>query len=114
MSQNAISTQSIRTQTYKSWREVIRLQPDVARGELIRAQFAANLSAVAQYEDQSDGQDVDPKAKDIDKIYRRPDQFFSRTYLTVGMRHLLVSALRRVCGGGQIACRRARGGELAP
>lgn len=99
MSQNAISTQSIRTQTYKSWREVIRLQPDVARGELIRAQFAANLSAVAQYEDQSDGQDVDPKAKDIDKIYRRPDQFFSRTYLTVGMRHLLVSALRRVCGG---------------
>lgn len=64
------------------WRKVIEPHPDVARGRYKNAEFAADLDQVARGEGAYE--------------YRDPVEFFSRTYVTEGMKGLLVQALRRV------------------
>ena len=70
----------------RPWREVARPHPDVAAGRYRQAEFAADLSQVVR------GQ--------ADAKYQDPVEFFARTYLTEGMRGLMVQALRRITGRG--------------
>ncbi len=70
----------------RPWREVARPHPDVAAGRYRQAEFAADLSQVAR------------GAAEVE--YQDPVEFFARTYLTEGIRGLLVQALRRICGKG--------------
>ena len=67
-----------------SWRDIIEPHPDVANGRYKNAEFAANLAQVANGEGSYE--------------YRDPVEFFSRTYITEGMKGLLTQALRRVGG----------------
>ena len=68
----------------KPWREVIQPHPDVAQGRYQKAEFAADLSQVARGEGSPE--------------YRDPVEFFSRTYVTEGMKGLLAEAIKRVSG----------------
>ena len=67
-----------------SWREVMEPHPDVAQGRYRNAEFAADLAQVARGEGSFE--------------YRDPVEFFARTYVTEGMKGLLVQAIRRVTG----------------
>ncbi|NDR52645.1 DUF499 domain-containing protein [Actinomyces sp. 565] len=69
----------------RPWREVIRPHPDVASGKFTASEFAADLHQVAT------GQAVGSE-------YADPVEFFSRTYLTEGLRDLLTRAVRRLGG----------------
>ena len=67
-----------------SWRQVIEPHPDVAQGRYLNAEFAANLAEVAKGSGAFE--------------YRDPVEFFARTYVTEGMKGLLVQALKRFSG----------------
>ena len=67
-----------------SWRDVMEPHQDVAEGRYRNAEFAADLAQVARNEGSLE--------------YRDPVEFFGRTYVTEGMKGLLVQALRRVAG----------------
>ena len=69
----------------RPWREVIRPHDDVARGEFTASEFAADLHLVHT------GQALGTE-------YNDPIEFFTRTYLTEGLRDLLSRALRRMNG----------------
>ncbi len=66
----------------RPWREVVTPHPDVASGRFQQAEFAADLGQVTR------GEGADE--------YRNPREFFQRTYLTEGLRHLLTNALLRL------------------
>jgi predicted AAA+ superfamily ATPase len=68
------------------WRDVITPHTDVASGRFDQAEFAADLFEVAT--GSADGE------------YGDPEQFFARTYMTSGLRDLLVGAARRLSGDG--------------
>lgn len=70
----------------KPWREVVTPHPDVASGKYMQAEFAADLAQVHRDEGSSE--------------YRDPKEFFRRTYITEGLRHLLKNALLRLSGHG--------------
>src|SRR5690606_23878651 len=70
----------------KPWREVATPHADVASGRYQQAEFAADLWQVHLGE----GSDE----------YRKPSEFFRRTYLTESLKGLLVSAVRRIGGDG--------------
>jgi predicted AAA+ superfamily ATPase len=70
----------------KPWREIVTPHRDVASGRYQQAEFAADLGQVHR------GEGVDE--------YRNPSEFFRRTFLTEGLRHLLVNALLRLSGNG--------------
>src|SRR5207237_4452277 len=72
--------------TFKPWREVVTPHADVASGRYQQAEFAADLWQVHLGE----GSDE----------YRKPTEFFRRTYLTESLRRLLVSAVQRISGAG--------------
>ena len=67
-----------------SWREIIEPHPDVAQGRYLNAEFAADLSQVARGEGAFE--------------YRDPVEFYARTYVTEGMKGLLIQALKRFSG----------------
>ena len=69
----------------KPWREVVNPHKDVASGRYQQAEFAADLWQVHVGE----GSDE----------YRKPVEFFRRTYLTDSLKSLLLGAVRRL--GGQ-------------
>jgi predicted AAA+ superfamily ATPase len=66
----------------KPWREVVSPHPDVASGRYQQAEFAADLWQVHLGE----GSDE----------YRKPVEFFRRTYLTESLKGLLVGAVKRL------------------
>jgi len=68
------------------WRSLVTPHPDVAAGRYRQAEFAADLAQVARGEGA--------------KEYVDPREFFARTYLTEGLRLLLVGALRRLTNTG--------------
>lgn len=70
----------------KSWRMIIKPHDDVSTGRYQTAEFAADLGQVHRGE----GSDE----------YREPREFFRRTYMTDGLRSLLVRALKRLTGAG--------------
>ncbi len=73
-----------RKSSLPSWRTIMEPHPDVAQGRYKNAEFAANLAQVAKGEGSFE--------------YRDPVEFFARTYVTEGMKGLLVQALKRVSG----------------
>lgn len=70
----------------KPWRDVITPHPDVCNGTFAQAEFAADLAQVHR------GGAL-PE-------YGDPKEFFRRTYLTEGLRGLLLNAIRRLSGQG--------------
>jgi hypothetical protein len=68
----------------KPWREVIQPHDDVARGEFNASEFAADLHLVSTGQASSE--------------YSDAIEFFSRTYMTEGLKDLLSRALRRISG----------------
>jgi predicted AAA+ superfamily ATPase len=65
----------------KPWREVVTPHPDVASGNYQEAEFAADLWQVFK--------------GNAAVEYKDPREFFRRTFLTTGLRELLLSAIRR-------------------
>src|SRR5439155_22711781 len=74
------------TGTLKPLRDVVTPHADVASGRYLQAEFAADLWQVYLGE----GSDE----------YRKPREFFGRTYLTESLKRLLVGGVRRVSGAG--------------
>ncbi|HET7626225.1 MAG TPA: Swt1 family HEPN domain-containing protein [Verrucomicrobiae bacterium] len=70
----------------KPWREVVNPHPDVATGRYQQAEFAADLWQVHLGE----GSDE----------YRKPQEFFRRTFLTESLKRLLVGGVQRISGRG--------------
>jgi len=70
----------------KPWREIATPHPDVAAGRYRQAEFAADLAQVVSGEAEAE--------------YRDPKEFFSRTFITDGLKHLLVLAIKRLSGLG--------------
>jgi predicted AAA+ superfamily ATPase len=68
----------------KPWREVIRPHQDVASGNFSASEFAADLFYVSRGEGSRE--------------YVNPVEFFRRTYLTEGLKDLLLRAVRRIGG----------------
>lgn len=68
----------------KPWREVVNPHKDVASGRYQQAEFAADLWQVHIGE----GSDE----------YRKPVEFFRRTFLTESLKQLLINAVRRLSG----------------
>lgn len=69
----------------KPWRDVIAPHDDVATGQYQQAEFAADLWQVHI------GEGTDE--------YRKPAEFFRRTYLTESLKQLLTGAVRRLSDG---------------
>jgi predicted AAA+ superfamily ATPase len=82
----AVTVESPATGTLKPWREVVTPHKDVASGRYQQAEFAADLWQVHIGE----GSDE----------YKKPVEFFRRTYLTDSLKSLLTSAVLRVTGKG--------------
>jgi predicted AAA+ superfamily ATPase len=70
----------------KPWREVVTPHKDVASGRYQQAEFAADLWQVYL------GEGTDE--------YKKPVEFFRRTYLTESLKQMLVGAVRRISGQG--------------
>ena len=70
----------------KPWREIARPHKDILEGKFAQAEFAADITQVAL-----------GKAPDE---YKDAQKFFARTYITEGMRLLLISVARRLAGQG--------------
>ena len=83
------------------WREVITPLPDVAKGNFVQAQVRRQpVAGVALKEDSSE--------------YKEPGEFFRRTYITEGLRHLLVGALKRLLPPATAAPLGRRADRLTP
>ena len=70
----------------RPWREIARPHPDVLNGTFKQSEFAADITQVANGTAPAE--------------YGDPQQFFARTYITEGMRLLLVSVAQRLAGLG--------------
>jgi hypothetical protein len=70
----------------KPWREIARPHKDVLEGTFKQSEFAADITQVA--------------SKTAPEEYQDAEKFFSRTYITEGMRLLLVSVAQRLAGQG--------------
>ncbi len=70
----------------KPWREIAKPHKDVLEGSFKQSEFAADISQVAS-----------GKATDE---YQDAEKFFSRTFITEGMRLLLISVAQRLAGKG--------------
>ncbi|HDY8039947.1 TPA: ATP-binding protein [Vibrio vulnificus] len=70
----------------KPWREIARPHKDVLEGTFKQSEFAADISQVASGNATAEYQDA--------------EKFFSRTFITEGMRLLLISVAQRLAGQG--------------
>lgn len=68
------------------WRTVLRPRDEVATGNFQSSEFAADLYKVAREDGSLGGE------------YSDPAQFFSRTYLTEGLKDLITRAVKRLTG----------------
>ena len=68
----------------KPWREIAKPHTDVLRGTFQQSEFAADLTRVYKGEASAEYQDA--------------EKFFERTYLTGGMKDLVVTVARRMSG----------------
>jgi hypothetical protein len=71
---------------WKPWRDVAPPHADVMAARFQEAEFAADLSTVAR----SEGAET----------YRDPREFFRITFMTGGLRKVLISAIERLAGKG--------------
>lgn len=70
----------------RPWRDVVTPHPDVASGRFAQAEFAADLAQVIR--------------GDATDEYGNPKEFFRRTFITDGLRGLLLGAINRLSGNG--------------
>jgi predicted AAA+ superfamily ATPase len=70
----------------KPWREIARPHDDVLKGNFQEAEFAADITQVAEGR--------------ASEEYQDPVKFFSRTYITEGMALLLDGVVKRLSGKG--------------
>src|SRR5579875_2860042 len=70
----------------KPWREVVVPHPDVLEGTFLQSEFAADITAV--------------RTGKASKEYQDASAFFQRTYITEGMRALLIQVAQRLNGKG--------------
>jgi len=70
----------------KPWRQIAQPHKDVLEGSFKQSEFAADITRVAE-------RDAPPEYNDAEK-------FFARTFITEGMRLLLVSVAQRLSGKG--------------
>lgn len=70
----------------KPWREIARPHRDVLEGSFKQSEFAADITQVAKGTAPDEYQDA--------------EKFFARTYITEGMRLLLISVAQRLAGQG--------------
>ena len=70
----------------KPWREIATPHKDVLEGSFKQSEFAADITQVANGTAMAEYQDA--------------ERFFSRTYITEGMRMLLISVAQRLAGLG--------------
>lgn len=70
----------------KPWREIAQPHKDVLEGTFKQSEFAADISQVASGKASAEYQDA--------------EQFFRRTFITEGMRLLLISVAQRLAGQG--------------
>lgn len=68
----------------KPWREVVHPQADVSSGRYRQAEFAADLAQVLRGTAEAEYQDA--------------AEFFARTFVTHGIRALILEVLRRLAG----------------
>ncbi len=80
------STEGTPMEGLRPWRDVIIPHPDVCNGTFAQAEFAADLAQVYRG-------DALPE-------YGDAKEFFRRTYLTEGLRGLLLNAIKRLSGKG--------------
>jgi predicted AAA+ superfamily ATPase len=78
--------ESVAAGNLKPWREVVTPHADVASGRYQQAEFAADLWQVHLGE----GSDE----------YRKPEEFFRRTFLTESLKRMLVGAVQRISDRG--------------
>ena len=71
----------------KPWRDLVTPHKDVYKGNFSQSEFAADLWQVYLGEGAA-------------SEYQDPVEFFRRTYLTEGLKGLLVNAMKRLCGRG--------------
>jgi len=83
---NGVDMPTTTKQGLKPWRLVVTPHPDVASGNYLQAEFAADLAQVTS------GQ--------ASVEYSDPQEFFRRTYLTEGLMQLLVTGVKRMSGQG--------------
>jgi len=69
------------------WTDVARPHPDVVGGALEMGTYAVNLAQVFRHK------------AGVPEVYARPERFFATTYLTAGLRRLLVDVLEVLAGG---------------
>ncbi|MDX1927462.1 MAG: Swt1 family HEPN domain-containing protein, partial [Pirellulaceae bacterium] len=70
----------------RPWRDVVSPHPDVASGRFAQAEFAADLAQVLRGNATTE--------------YGDPKEFFRRTFITEGLRGLLMGAIARLSGNG--------------
>ena len=70
----------------KPWREIARPHKDVLEGSFQQSEFAADITAVA--------------TGTAPPEYQNAENFFARTFITEGMRLLLISVAQRLAGSG--------------
>jgi predicted AAA+ superfamily ATPase len=70
----------------KPWRELVVPHPDVLEGTFLQSEFAADITAV--------------RTGKATKEYQDASAFFHRTYITEGMRLLLIQVAQRLNGKG--------------
>jgi len=80
------ATEGSPTSGLKPWRMIMTPHQDVAEGKYMQAEFAADLSQVYR--------------GDATSEYGDPVEFFRRTFLTEGLKTLLVEALKRMSKSG--------------
>jgi len=83
---SGIAIESQATGSLKPWREVVSPHRDVASGRYQQAEFAADLWQVHI------GEGADE--------YKKPVEFFRRTFLTDSLKQLLIGAIRRLSADG--------------
>ncbi len=84
--QSAQPLEGMPTGNLKPWRQVVVPHRDVASGQFQQAEFAADLHQVWR--------------GDAEDEYGKPEEFFRRTFLTEGLRDLLLNASKRLRGEG--------------
>ena len=85
--QSAQKQQARNNDNLRPWRDVVRPNQDIARGSYQQAEFMAELQQVR-----------DGRADTTQ--YGNPVSFFEHTYITPGIRSLLVNSLKRLNGTG--------------
>ncbi len=85
-SPDMMAAPTMTTPGLRPWRMIVKPHPDVMEGRYILGDFVANIADVMQGKAAVE--------------YADPVEFFRRTYLTEGLRDLLVTGVRRLTGQG--------------